>query len=1069
VRALSSPLRKQLESSVLAARRAAESASRAAVAGLGVFHCEKPGHLDAERAALRNGLRQKWRQLGGDEQAKDLLVAECAYEQWHRLLFARFLAENGLLLHPLYKAPVTLGDCDELAAELGEPDGWSVAARFAAEILPGIFRLDDPCVRLRLAPEGRYALEQILDGLPAEVFAADDALGWVYQFWQKEKKDEVNASERKIGGADLGPVTQLFTENYMVRFLLENSLGAWWAARQPVSPLVKEFEYLRFADDGKPAVGSFDGWPDRVAEVTVMDPCCGSGHFLVQAFSMLWRMREEEERLGSLDAQDAVLSDNLFGLEIDPRCVQIAMFAVALQAWKAGGGWRPLPVPNIACTGISVKAAVEEWRELAGADDRLDGALVRLHIMFRNADTLGSLIDPRHAAEARKGNQQRYLDEVDWEEVSPLLRHAMLSEEPDPATQVLRADAISTARAADLLVRQYTLISTNVPYMERRSQSDTLLRFIEMHHNAARFDLATAFIERAEDLCSQGGSVALVVPQNWLFLTSYEKLRKWFLAKTTLNSVVWLGPGAFGEISGEVVKPILLIFMKQVPPVEASIWMLDITAHLGPEAKSSALRSESGHRLEQRSQSAHAGARILAEAIPSSPQLGKLATSLAGMMTSDSPRFVRKFWEIPDRSEDWEYFQSTSSDGRPYSGLSEVLYWQQGSGIYRAYVEGNRARLGGAPLRGRSAWGRRGVAISQMGLIASLYCGSPFDNNIAVLIPQDEVDLPAIWAFCRSHEFAAAVRVLDRKMNVTNATLGHVPFDVERWRQVAKAADSLPEPWSDDPTQWLFEGRPEVSTAPLQVAVGRLVGYRWPEQGSTDELDRFSDLDGIVCLPSIAGEPPAHERLQEILAAAFGEAWTPGKANELLGHVPSKKTNFADWLRDEFFKQHCALFTGRPFIWHIWDGMGDGFSALINYHRLDRMMLEKLTYTYLGQDWVERQRAEVRDEISGSETRLSAALTLQRKLELILEGEVPYDIYVRWKELHQQPIGWDPDVNDGVRLNIRPFVEAGVLRCPFNIHWPKDRGKNPDGSERHNDVHLTLSEKRQARERAGLS
>ena len=100
-----------------------------------------------------------------------------------------------------------------MAADLGEPDGWSVAARFAAEILPGIFRLDDPCMRLRLAPEGRDALERIIAGLPAEVFAADDALGWVYQFWQKDKKDEINASERKIGGADLGPVTQLFTEN----------------------------------------------------------------------------------------------------------------------------------------------------------------------------------------------------------------------------------------------------------------------------------------------------------------------------------------------------------------------------------------------------------------------------------------------------------------------------------------------------------------------------------------------------------------------------------------------------------------------------------------------------------------------------------------------------------------------------------------------------------------------------------------------------------------------------------------------------------------------------------------
>ena len=185
-----------------------------------------------DQAALRNGLRAKWRQLGGD---RELLVAECAYEQWHRLLFARFLAENSSLLHPKYKAPVTLVDCEELAAELGEPDAWSVAARFAAEILPGIFRLEDPCVRLRLAPEGRYALEQILDALPAETFVADDALGWVYQFWQKDKKDEVNASERKIGGADLGPVTQLFTENYMVRFLLENSLGAWWAARHPDS------------------------------------------------------------------------------------------------------------------------------------------------------------------------------------------------------------------------------------------------------------------------------------------------------------------------------------------------------------------------------------------------------------------------------------------------------------------------------------------------------------------------------------------------------------------------------------------------------------------------------------------------------------------------------------------------------------------------------------------------------------------------------------------------------------------------------------------------------------------
>ena len=394
MRALPPDLRKQLENVVVAARRAAGGRVASGARWLGA--CSPSVALNTSmliRQACATDFAPKMRQLGGK---RELLIAECAYEQWHRLLFARFLAENKLLLHPEFQAPITLADCEELSNELGEPDGWSVAARYAAEILPGIFHLDDPCVRLRLAPEGRHALEQFLDSLPRDVFLGDDALGWVYQFWQKEKKDEINASERKIGGTDLGPVTQLFTETYMVRFLLENSLGAWWAARHPDSPLVRGFQYLRL-HDGRPAAGSFDGWPDQVTNVTVMDPCCGSGHFLVEAFNMLWRMRVEEEGLTPVEAQDAVLRDNLFGLEIDARCVQIAMFAVALQAWKAGGGWRQLPMPHIACSGMPVKAPIDELRVLAKGDQRLEKALIRLCILLRDADTLGSLTDPRAA------------------------------------------------------------------------------------------------------------------------------------------------------------------------------------------------------------------------------------------------------------------------------------------------------------------------------------------------------------------------------------------------------------------------------------------------------------------------------------------------------------------------------------------------------------------------------------------------------------------------------------------------------------------------------------------------
>jgi len=1048
--ALSSGLRKQLESSVLAARRAAEGASRAAVEGLGVFVDRRPEHLNAEQAALRIGLRAKWRHFDNDRQ---LLIIECAYEQWHRLLFARFLAENGLLLHPQYKAPVTLAECEELAAELGEPDGWAVAARFAAEILPGIFRLDDPCARVRLAPEGRYALEETLAGLPAEVFVADDSLGWVYQFWQKDTKDEVNASGRKIGGADLGPVTQLFTENYMVRFLLENSLGAWWAARHPDSAMVKAFEYLRFGDDGSPAAGSFEGWPERVAEVTVMDPCCGSGHFLVEAFSMLWQMRAEEEGLRAVEAQDAVLRENLFGLELDARCVQIAMFAVALQAWKSGGGWRQLPVPNIACSGIPVRAPVDEWKALAGGDKRLENALVRLHILFRDADTLGSLIDPKRATEITDpSGLQTSMEDVEWAEVAPLLKRAASSERGDLAANVLGADADGLVRAADFLSRRYVLQATNVPYLARRNQSPTLIDYSAARYSAAAPNLGTTCIARMCELSERGGAIAAVSPQNWLFQVSYQQFRRDLFRRYEFAWVARLGPGAFETITGEVVNVHLSIFHASPPASDHTLATLDLTSVLSARAKETALPHVPFSRLRQGSILGQSSARFT-EGAEGQELLGRFVQARQGDATGDDPRFKRAFWEIPRIDGGWERLQSSPTGVAAYSGCEGVI--DMGSI--------NRGLAPGSLIRARDVFGKRGVVVRQTRPhFASLHLGSWFDMSAPVLFPRQSDSLAAVWAFARSTEFPRLVAELDPDRKVPNATFEEVPFEVERWRTVAEESGPLPERWSDDPTQWLFEGRPEVATEPLQVAVARLVGFRWPEQPESDELDIFADADGIVCVPSV-GEAPAADRVQQLLAAAYGDQWSPSVVARLLAEAGSKKKSLSEWLRDEFFKQHCAVFQNRPFVWHVWDGLRDGFSAFVNYHRLDCKTLEKLTYTYLGTEWVERQRAEVRDEVAGAEARLVAALELQRKLELVLEGDPPFDIYVRWKSVAEQPIGWNPDLNDGVRLNIRPFVEAGVLRSTFNIHWRKDRGTNPDGSERQNDIHLTLADKTKAR------
>jgi hypothetical protein len=344
------------------------------------------------------------------------------------------------------------------------------------------------------------------------------------------------------------------------------------------------------------------------------------------------------------------------------------------------------------------------------------------------------------------------------------------------------------------------------------------------------------------------------------------------------------------------------------------------------------------------------------------------------------------------------------------------------------------------------------------------YLGEIFDNNVAVAIPRHPAHLPALLAFCSSPEFHELVRSLDQTLKVTNRTLVKVPFDLVHWQKVAaeKYPHGLPKPFSSDPTQWLFNGHPAGADQPLHVAVARLLGYQWPRQtGSSfpdcpalgpDGLEKFVDDDGIVCLAPLNREQPAAQRLRALLTAALGKF----EERDLIrksGPKGSNKTSLEEWLRDDFFAQHCAIFHSRPFIWHIWDGLKDGFHALVHYHCLDHAKLKTLTYTYLG-DWIRDQKAAAEVDTPGAAERLGAAKKLQAKLVGILEGEAPLDIFVRWKPLHQQAIGWHPDLNDGIRLNIRPFLlagdvgakGAGILRAKPGIEAnPKpDRGNEPE-------------------------
>jgi hypothetical protein len=1135
---LAKDLRKLLERTTAAARVLAESACRAALENLAVHEKEYRAHMSVEQRLLRNRLRARGRALGDrrDERSgiQDIryLMELAAYEHWHRLLFTRFLTENHLLITDEVNGsvPVTLEECEELAPELRARDGLDLACRFAGLILPGVFRRDDPVLDLPVALNDQVELRKLLATLPVEVFQADDSLGWTYQFWQAQRKKEVNDSSKKKGANELSPVTQFFTEDYMVEFLLHNTLGAWWAGKRgPIQADSEEearayaallssegvpaisWTYLRFVQDETartwlPAAGTFDGWPKAAALIRLLDPCMGSGHFLVFALPLLVRLRMEEEKLSAQAAVVASLKDNIHGLELDERCTQIAAFNVALTAWKLAG-YQVLPSLNLACSGLAPSATEAEWVALAGDSERARNGMVSLHRLFKDAPVLGSLITPR----AQGGK----LFVAEFHELAPLLTVALAQSE-NQKTKLENDDvelaviAQGQAKATELLTDQFTLVITNVPYLGREGHCDELVRYADRYSPHAAADLATLMVERCLELLSKNGDLAVVLPHNWWVGKAYRDFRHSFLPKTKWRMAVVLGEEAWETFGNRGPNTILLVADKGRPIPDNKFFALDVATKprmpvVDRATKALALagaldltnRLGTMFSVTQLSPLQSRDARISLAEIGNHAPLSQFVISGEGCSTGDNDRYMRGWWEVAD-NKDWLEYCGPGFAAQINCDSSLVIYWQEGKG---SLAMSDQARIQNTEL-----WKKKGILVGRVrGVSATLFSGGSYSKGAVLICPKKQEHILPILTFLRSEEYERTVRQMDPRVSAATSILTAVPFNFAHWQIIAteKHPDGLPQPYSNDPTQWLFNGYPAESTQPLQVAVARLLGYRWPRQtGSSfpdcpalgpDGLEPFVDEDGIVCLPPLNREQPAAGRLRQFLTTALG-TFDERALIAAAGLKGSKATTLEDWLRDEFFEQHVKLFHDRPFIWHLWDGRPDGFHVLVNYHKLDHATLQKLTYSYLG-DWIRQQDEDAKADKPGAAARLGAARALQAKLAAIFEGEAPLDIFVRWKPLKEQAQGWNPDLNDGIRQNIRPFLLAGDVgkkgaglfrTVPLKLK-DKDRGNEPQrpkagypwfwceeepgtdpfGSKdfvgtRWNAVHLTLARKKEA-------
>ncbi len=765
---LSPELRTRLGEVIEEARRVAQAGAAKALEALAVgdpepheHHRKEDDKVAIRASAFRNRLRLRGRQAGDKSigpakkaQQTKILAHEVSYNHWHRILFARFLAENDLLIEPEYKLPVSLDDCRDLARDRGQDNHWELAGGWIRRMLPELFRADDPVLELSLPPETGQDLEKLLDSLPAQVFTARDALGWTYQHWRSDEKDSVNMSEVKIGADEIPAVTQLFTERYMVLFLLHNTIGAWWAgkvlAQDPALAALApdedslrqrvrlsagggyDFTHLRFVrtraetDEGdertgpwRPVAGTFPDWPQAARQLRILDPCCGSGHFLVEAFELLARLRIEEDKVTGADAARAVLGDNLFGLEIDPRCKQIAVFHVALAAWRLAGGWIELPALNIACSGIGPECSEADWGRLAAMLEQLtkvvqepdlfsatvpramgplETRMRALHRLFNQARELGSLIEP----ESVEGEMGR----AGYDKLRQLRGAAMLIEREEASKERVVA-AEDMARAAKILRGSYTLVVTNVPFLARGKQAPGLREFAVANHGDAKGDLATVFASRIFGWLGGSGTQALVMPQNWLFLKTYRRFRERLLRDRKWHVVARLGPGAFETISGEVVNVALVILSAGRAGAGWEMMGMDVSSPRGqpPIRATEKARLLAGEApvvpSVQEDQLANPDAAVLMRPFGDREMLGGLADGHQGIATADYSAYGRMYWEISSEDRSWVFQQSTVKQHVDFGGREHVLHWEGIEEAAKELIPGGRKKIriqgGGTP------------------------------------------------------------------------------------------------------------------------------------------------------------------------------------------------------------------------------------------------------------------------------------------------------------------------------------------------------------------------------------
>ena len=514
--------------------------------------------------------------------------------------------------------------------------------RLYHELLPNLFEGLDDATEL-LLPDDLLTEGSITGQFRSEISDGDcqdvETIGWLYQFYICEKKDEVMAARKAVPTEDIPAVTQLFTPHWIVRYLVENSLGRLWLLNRPGSKLRDHMPFYVEGEDETDYLVI-----NRPEEIKLLDPACGSGHILTYAFDLLVLIYNEEG-YSPAEIPGLILQHNLYGLEICPRAAQLAELVLVFKAREQSR--RFFQEGQLVCPQIIELQEVEfEEDELncyiaaLGLDDIFDLDFLGLLHQFREAKNFGSLIHPC-VAEQRIGLARRTLEAKSL--VNKLHLHKT-------HLKILRA-----LQQAESLSKQYECVALNPPYLNRLNGQ--LKLFAEKHYGDFKSDLFAAFVKRATHFSRKRGFIGLVTPNVWMYLKSHLELRNTLLGRQSLRSLIELSlsgfSGATVQLCAYIVKnkqsidnyPVTFVRLADFKR-ETEMAPKTLEALRNPECEWLYRTSSETFRKLPGNPVAYWIPEPLANAFIKFPSLGNLGETRIGLITGDNARYIRLWHEI---------------------------------------------------------------------------------------------------------------------------------------------------------------------------------------------------------------------------------------------------------------------------------------------------------------------------------------------------------------------------------------------------------------------------------------